>query len=278
MSGHAVIKVWRALFAAAIVLSAFALTACAGDSKELPYVERPVEGLYNEAVKQLDRENWAEAAKMFDEVERQHPYSSWARRAMLMSAFCNYQANKYDQAILSAERFIVLHPGNKDVAYAYYLKAISLYEQITDVGRDQRTTQLALASLNEVVQRFPDSEYARDARLKIDLTRDHLAGKEMAIGRYYMQRQQFVAAINRFRTVLENFQTTTHTPEALHRLTECYLAMGLTKEAQTSAAVLGYNFPGSEWYEESYALLAGQNLAPEQDEGSWISKAFSSVF
>lgn len=263
----------------AVLVLPFVLGGCASDKAAQPeYVERPVEELYNVALKQLDRENWEIAAGLFDEVERQHPYSSWARRAMLMSAFANYQANKYDQAILSAERFITLHPGNKDVAYAYYLKAISLYEQIVDVGRDQRTTELALASLNDVVQRFPNSEYARDARLKMDLTRDHLAGKEMTIGRYYLTRQQYVAAINRFRTVIERYQTTTHTPEALHRLTESYLAMGLTKEAQAAAAVLGYNFPGSEWYTDSYALLAGENLEPKADDGSWISRALSSVF
>ncbi|MBI1238414.1 MAG: outer membrane protein assembly factor BamD [Alphaproteobacteria bacterium] len=257
----------------------FGLSACSSDSdKELEYVEQPVEELYAEALKQIDLKNWEEAAKRFDEVERQHPYSSWARRGMLMSAFCYYQANKYDQAILAAERFISLHPGNKDVSYAYYLRAISYYEQIVDVGRDQRTTELALSSLTEVARRFPDSEYARDARLKIDLTRDHLAGKEMAIGRYYLTRGQYVAAINRFRTVIEKYQTTTHTPEALHRLTEAYLAMGLAKEAQASAAVLGYNFPGSEWYQDSYALLAEQDLAPEEDQGSWMSRALSSVF
>lgn len=254
------------------------LTACAGeDDEELAYVEKPVEELYNAAVDKLEAEDWVEAAKRFDEVERQHPYSSWARRAMLMSSFAYYQANKYDQAILAAERFISLHPGNKDVAYAYYLKAISLYEQIVDVGRDQRNTERALAALNEVSRRFPNTEYGRDAKLKMDLARDHLAGKEMAIGRYYLTRQNYIAAINRFRSVIEKYQTTTHTPEALHRLTECYLAMGLKKEAQASAAVLGYNFPGSEWYENSYALLAGQNLAPEKDEGSWISKAVSGV-
>ena len=268
----------RALLLIAIGMTGF-LTACAGDDddKALAYVEKPVEELYNAAVDKMESEDWVEAAKRFDEVERQHPYSSWARRAMLMSAFCYYQANKYDQSILAAERFISLHPGNKDVAYAYYLKAISLYEQIVDVGRDQRNTEKALSALNEVTRRFPNTDYGRDAKLKMDLARDHLAGKEMAIGRYYLTRQNYIAAINRFRTVIEKYQTTTHTPEALHRLTECYLAMGLKKEAQASAAVLGYNFPGSDWYQDSYTLLAGQNLAPEKDDDSWISKALSGV-
>lgn len=277
-SGSRFARGLRSALAACVVLLGAA--ACASDDgdKELEYVERPVEDIYSSALRQLDREDWEGAAKLFDEVERQHPYSSWARRAMLMSAYCYYQANKYDQAILAAERFISLHPGNKDVPYAYYLKAISLYEQIVDVGRDQRTTELALVALNDVWQRFPQSEYARDARLKIDLTMDHLAGKEMAIGRYYLRRQQTVAAINRFRTVIERYQTTSHTPEALHRLTEAYLSLGLAKEAQTAAAVLGYNYPGSPWYEESYALLAGQNLAPAEDKSSWISRAWGSVF
>jgi outer membrane protein assembly factor BamD len=267
----------RILILLAVGLSV-ALTGCAGDDdEELAYVEKPVEELYNAAVDKMEAEDWVEAAKRFDEVERQHPYSSWARRAMLMSSFCYYQANKYDQSILAAERFISLHPGNKDVAYAYYLKAISLYEQIVDVGRDQRNTEKALAALNDVTRRFPNTDYGRDAKLKMDLARDHLAGKEMAIGRYYLTRQNYIAAINRFRTVIEKYQTTTHTPEALHRLTECYLAMGLKKEAQASAAVLGYNFPGSDWYQDSFVLLTGQNLEPRKDDDSWISKALSGV-
>ena len=257
---------------------ALGLAGCAGEAPEIRYVERPVEELYNEALHQLDSENYEDAGKLFDEVERQHPYSVWARRATLMSAYCYYQASKYDQTILATDRFIQLHPGNKDVAYAYYLRAVSLYEQIVDVGRDQRTTELALDALNEVARRFPNSDYARDARLKIDLTRDHLAGKEMAIGRYYEKRGEYVAAINRFRTVIEKYQTTSHTPEALHRLVECYLAMGINKEAQTAAAVLGYNFPGSDWYLDSYALLEGQDLRPAEDKGSWISQAWHSVF
>ena len=201
----------------------------------------------------------------------------WATKAQLMSAYALYQRNKYDESLVALDRFIQLHPGNRDAPYAYYLKALNYYEQIADVGRDQRLTDKALKALEEVVRRFPESVYARDARIKIDLTRDHLAGKEMEIGRFYERSGQEVAAINRYRTVIEKFQTTTHVPEALHRLTECYLAVGLREEAQTSAAVLGHNFPGSPWYQASYALLEGVNLTPAEDQGSWISRALASV-
>jgi outer membrane protein assembly factor BamD len=262
------------------LLAAFALSlvlvACG--SKEKPYVERPVEDIYNGGMDLLTAGSWGQAAREFDEVERQHPYSAWATKAQLMAAYAHYQNNKYDDAILAAQRFTQLHPGSKDVAYAYYLIAICYYEQITDVGRDQRTTERALAALNEVVRRFPNSEYARDARLKIDLTRDHLAGKEMAIGRYYLERREYVAAINRFRAVVEQYQTTSHVPEALHRLTEAYLALGVVDEAQTAAAVLGYNYPGSDWYLDSYALLGGKDLRPEMKNKSWIGRAWSSLF
>jgi outer membrane protein assembly factor BamD len=269
----------RAVAFAALMASTFILPGCADDEKpEAEYVERPVENIYNEAWKLIDKEKWTEAAKQFDEVERQHPYSVWARRAMLMSAYCYYQSNKFDEANEAADRFIQLHPGNKDVAYAYYLKAVSLYEQIVDVGRDQQKTQAALAALQDVTQRFPGTEYARDAQLKTDLTRDHLAGKEMDVGRYYLRQGEYIAAINRFRVVVEKFQTTSHCPEALERLTEAYMALGITKEAQTAAAVLGFNYPGTNWYQDSYALLTKQDLAPREDKTSWISKAFHTVF
>ena len=225
----------------------------------------------------MDEGRYIPAAKEFDEVERQHPYSEWARRSMLMSAYANYKVNQYDEAILNAQRFISLHPGNRDVPYAYYLIGLSYYEQISDVGRDQKMTENAMAAFTELVRRFPASEYARDARLKIDLTQDHLAGKEMEIGRYYLKRHDYIAAINRFRVVVEKYQTTTHTPEALERLTEAYLALGIQTEAQTAAAILGYNYPGSEWYEDSYALLAGYGLEPVENRDSWISRAWQSV-
>jgi len=253
------------------------LAACGSDDKD-KYVERPVDELYNTAMDQLQTGNPGAAAKAFDEVERQHPYSVWARKAQLMGAYAYYQTNKYDDAIHAAKRFLELHPGNKDAAYAHYLIAISYYEQIADIGRDQRITQHALNSLQEVVDRYPGGEYARDARLKIDLALDHLAGKEMEIGRYYLGRSQHAAAINRFRTVIEKYQTTTHVPEALHRLTEAYLALGVSGEAQTAAAVLGHNFPGSPWYRDSYVLLTGENLEPAEDKQSWISRVWKSVF
>jgi len=263
---------WAALWLAALLV----LPACG--SKDPDYVERPVEELYNQAMDQLANGDTEAAASSFDEVERQHPYSVWARRAQIMGAYSYYLDNQYDEAILAAQRFIQLHPGNPDVPYAQYLVAISYYEQITDVGRDQKMTQRALDALREIVERYPETEYARDARLKLDLAHDHLAGKEMEIGRYYLKRGQYTAAINRFRVVIENYQTTTHVPEALHRLTEAYLALGVTDEAQTTAAVLGHNFPGSDWYLDSYALLTGQDLRPEEHKESWLARTWKKVF
>ncbi len=251
-------------FGAALALAA-PLAACAGDDGPAPRAEMPEtppEQIYAVALTQLDKGNWPQCAAAFDEVERQHPYSVWARRAILMSAYCHYQGNKYNDAILAADRFITLHPGNKDAPYAYYLKAVSLYEQIVDVGRDQRRTEQAMAALGELVRRFPQTDYARDARLKLDLTKDHLAGKEMAIGRWYLRRGEQLAAITRFRTVVEKYQTTSHAPEALHRLVEAYLALGVIKEAQTAAAVLGHNYPGSEWYEDSFTLMQEYGKEP----------------
>jgi outer membrane protein assembly factor BamD len=238
------------------------------------YNERPIDQIYADAWKQINAGNWDQAATQFNEVDRQHPYSVWARRAQLMSAFCSYQANKYDEAVSTADQYISLHPGSPEVSYAFYLKAISLYEQIVDVGRDQSKTQGALVALQDVVQRFPDTEYARDASLKIDLTRDHLAGKEMEIGRYYLTRGNYIGAINRFRVVVDQYQTTPQIGEALERLTEAYYSLGLDSEAQTAAAVLGANYPGTVWYQDSYNILKGRNLAPKTDQQSWIYKAF----
>ena len=266
-----------ALFGALLLGSLAAVAGCSSEP-EVPYEERPVEQIYNKAMDLLADGSYQKAAAEFDEVERQHPYSVWARRATLMSAYAHYNVNEYDDAILTAQRYISLHPGSKEVPYAYYLIALCYYEQISDVGRDQKMTENALASLTAIIQRFPQSEYARDARLKFDLTRDHLAGKEMEIGRYYLKKRDFIAAINRFRIVIENYQTTTHTPEALHRLVEAYLSLGIKPEAQTAAAILGYNYPGSDWYQDSYALLAGQGLKPEENKDSWISKAWNTVF
>ncbi|HEX4295309.1 MAG TPA: outer membrane protein assembly factor BamD [Rhizomicrobium sp.] len=255
----------------------FGANDAAKDTKDAEYVERPIDQIYAAAWKKIKSNEWEDAAKQFDEVERQHPYSVWARRAMLMSAFCYYQANKYPDAITAADAYISLHPGSHEVAYAFYLKAISLYEQIVDVGRDQTNTEAALVALQDVVQRFPDTEYARDATLKIDLTIDHIAGKEMAVGRYYLQRGDYIGAINRFRIVVEQYQRTTQIAEALERLTEAYYALGIYNEAKTAAAVLGANYPGSTWYKDSYKLLVEHNMKPHEDKGSWISKAFSKI-
>lgn len=237
------------------------VSACSSDPNK-EYRERDVSTLYNEAVGFLDEKQYRYAAGAFDEVERQHPYSEWARRGQLMSAYSYYMANKYDDAILAAERFIALHPGHKDAAYAYYLTAICYYEQISDIGRDQKLTEQALNALQEVVRRFPDSDYAKDAKLKIDLTQDHLAGKEMEIGRFYERSGEYLAAIRRFRTVVDKYQTTSHVPEALHRLVEANVALGLMTEAQQVAAVLGANYPASKWYKYSYNLLAEKKLKP----------------
>ena len=244
-------------FATALGL-ALLTTACAsggGGKKELAYVARDVSSLYTAAKTRLDQKRYREAAQLFDEVERQHPYSVWARRAQLMGAFSYYLARDYGESISSAQRFLAVHPGNKDAPYAYYLIALDYYEQISDVTRDQKITQQALDSLGELVRRYPNTPYAADARLKIDLVNDHLAGKEMEVGRFYQRRAQWLAAAIRFRKVVDDYQTTTHTPEALHRLTESYLALGIRDEAKKAAAVLGANYPGSIWYQRAYKLM-----------------------
>jgi outer membrane protein assembly factor BamD len=248
------------------------------------YVDEPVAELYNRGADLLDRGRYAMALAAFEEVERQHPYSSWARRSMLMEAFTHYQANDYDDAIEDAQRFIALHPGNESAPYAYYLVAVSQFERILDVGRDQGTTERALTALNDVVRRYPESAYARDARLKLDMVYDQLAGKEMEVGRFYLMRDQELAAVNRFRTVIENpnYQRTSHVPEALHRLVEAYLTMGMTEEAQRSAAILGHNYPGNEWYERSYQLMTESGVAPvateEAERRGWFGRTFGAVF
>jgi outer membrane protein assembly factor BamD len=254
----------RLACAAAGLVLAMALAACTKEKDD--YLDRPVEQIYNSAVDLLTERSYLLAAKQFDEVERQHPYSVWATKAQLMSAYAYYQANKYDDAVVALDRFIQLNPSNRDVGYAYYLKALCYYEQITDVQRDAKTTELALKGLEEVITRFPDSIYGRDARLKIDLTHDHLAGKEMEVGRFYLGRSQYLGALNRFKYVVDHYQTTSHVPEALHRMIECYLALGLKDEASRTAAVLGYNYPGSEWYADSYSLVQTGKLTGESAE------------
>ena len=243
------------LLACAVVIPA---AGCARNktSADTAYIARDVNTLYALAKERLDKQRYPEAAAIFDEVERQHPYSVWARRAQMMSAFSYYMAQKYPEAISSAQRFLTIHPGNKDAPYAHYLIAMSHYQQIEDVTRDQASTQLAANAFGELMRRYPESRYASDARLKLDLINDHLAGKEMEIGRFYQRSGKWLAATLRFREVVEKYQTTNHTPEALERLVECYLALGIPQEAQKAAAVLGRNYPGSEWYHRSYTLIA----------------------
>lgn len=221
-----------------------------------------MELLYATGADRLDRRQWAQALDYFQEVERQHPYSEWSRRAILMQAYAHYQSNDYIEAIGDADRFIQLYPGTPQAAYAHYIKAICYFEQIVDVGRDQAATGQALDNLRAVVQRYPASEYARDARLKIDMVNDQLAGKEMTVGRWYLRQGDALAAIGRFRNVVERFQTTSHAPEALYRLVEAYLTMGLIEEAKRNGAVLGYNYPGDVWYRDAYRLLNDRGLRP----------------
>lgn len=244
---------------------------------------RTPEELYGNGIDALNQKRYETAVQQFDAVEQNYPYSSWAVNAQLMNGYTRYTQNKYVEAIGALDRFIQLHPTNPNVAYAYYLRALSYYEQIADIQRDQKGTEVAMSALQDVVNRFPDSAYARDSRLKIDLCRDHLAGKEMEIGRFYQNQNLLTAAIGRFQRVVDDYQTTNHTPEALHRLTEIYLRLGLTTEARRTAAVLGYNYPGSPWYEDSYKNLADNSMAAPYTgtapkTGGFFSRTFGSLF
>lgn len=253
-------------------------TAC---SEKTPYVEQPATDLYLKGYESLVKNDYKEAAASFDEVERQHPYSEWATRGQLMSAYTNYLNGDYDKAIGTLNAFIQLHPGYKHIDYANYLKGLCFYDRILAVTRDQKNTFEALNALQTVAKKFPDTKYGRDSQLKMDLVYDHLAGKEMDVGRYYMRQGLYIAAINRFQTVIDAYQRTTHVPEALYRLVECYLSVGLRKEAQTVAVVLGHNFPGSEWYSDCYLLLKGEDLRPEwikMEEGSWVERLINIKF
>ena len=246
------------LLTAAAVLP---LVGCAHGkgAKDTAYVARDVSSLYTAAKRSMDRGDYEQSAKLFDEVERQHPYSVWARRAQLMSAFNYYLARKYTEAVSSAQRFVTIHPGNAEAPYAQYLIGMSYYQQIDDVNRDQSNTQQAADAFNDLIRRYPDTRYAADARVKLDLIKDHLAGKEMEIGRFYQRSGQWLAATYRFRTVVDQYQTTSGTPEALERLVECYLALGVPQEAQKAAAVLGRNYPETYWYRQSLKLLGQEN-------------------
>ena len=259
-----------------LMLAGAALSACAwfGD-KDLPLSDDPPDRLYNEGLYLLNsKHDFQGAAKKFEEVDRQHPYSEWARKSLIMTAYAYYEGRQYDEAIVSAKRYVTLHPGSPDAAYAQYLIGSSYFEQIPDITRDQLGTERALAALDEVVRKFPTSEYAASAKRKIDITKDQLAGKEMTIGRYYLEKRDYTGAINRFKVVVTQYQTTRHVEEALMRLTEVYMTLGIVDEAQTAAAVLGHNFPDSPWYQDAFRLVKSGGLEPHETQGSWISKAF----
>jgi outer membrane protein assembly factor BamD len=247
-------------------------------SKDDTFVEEPADKLYNEGLYLMNQNKDPKAAaKKFEEVDRQHPYSDWARKSLLMSSYAAYEAGDYDTCIGSATRYVTLHPGSPDAAYAQYLIAASHYDQIPDISRDQGRTEKAMAALEEVVRKYPTSEYATSAKKKLEGARDQLAGKEMAIGRFYMDKRDYTAAINRFKTVVTQYQTTRHVEEALARLTEAYMSIGIVGEAQTAAAVLGHNFPDSKWYKDAYNLVKSGGLEPSENKGSYISRAFKKI-
>ncbi|MDQ0315325.1 outer membrane protein assembly factor BamD [Amorphus orientalis] len=260
------------------LLAVLFLAACSSDdADQLAFQDVPADQLYNEALVLMNDGSYREAIVKLRELDRLHPYTEYARRAMVMLAFSNYSTGRYDEAINSARRYLALYPGHKDAAYAQYIIGNSYFRQIPDVTRDQEMTQKALAAMDELVRNYPDSEYATDARRKIQVTRDQLAGKEMDVGRYYLQRDDYLAAINRFRTVVEQYQDTRHIEEALFRLTEAYYALGIVPEAQTAAAVLGHNFPDSQWYKDAYSLLKEGGYEPSENRKSWISRAFDGI-
>jgi len=261
--------------ALALALMAAALAACAFLEGEKVVPDEPADKLYNEGLYLLNqKKDFKEAAKKFEEVDRQHPYSEWARKSLIMTAYAYYEAGAYDDSVNAARRYITLHPGSPDAAYAYFLIGSSSFDQIAEVSRDQERTERAVASLEEVIRKYPNSEYAVGARRKIEIARDQLAGKEMEIGRYYMKKRDYTGAINRFKVVVTRYQRTRHVEEALLRLTEAYMTLGIVDEAQTSAAVLGHNFPDSSWYKDAYNLVQSKGLEPSENKGSWISKAF----
>lgn len=258
---------------------ALALGACSmfGD-KDVNIPDDPADKLYNEGLYLLQqKKDYKAAAKKFEEVDRQHPYSEWARRALLMSAYAYYEGRDYDETVNAAKRYVTLHPGSPDAAYAQYLIGSAYFDEIPDITRDQARTEKALAALDEVARKYPTTEYAASAKKKMEMARDNLAGKEMEIGRYYLKKKDYVGAINRFKVVVTKYQTTRHVEEALMRLTEAYMSLGIVQEAQTAAAVLGHNFPDSPWYKDAYNLVKSGGVAPSENEGSWISKAFKKL-
>jgi outer membrane protein assembly factor BamD len=266
----------------AVVLLGLSLGACAGwnpfAAKDDTPPDQPADRLYNEGLYYLNaKKEPKEAVKKFEEVDRQHPYSEWARKSLIMAAYGYYQSGQYEECVTASKRYISLHPGSSDAAYAQYLIGASYYDQIPDITRDQAGTERAVNALEEVARKFPNSEYAGSAKKKLEIARDQLAGKEMTTGRYYQEKRDYTAAINRFKVVVTHYQTTRHVEEALMRLTETYMSLGIVGEAQTAAAVLGHNFPDSPWYKDAYSLVRSGGLEPREDAGSWISKAFKKI-
>ena len=271
-------QVVRVAFRAAVVAAPMLAAGCLGKEDDIDlatYVEQtdPADALYNQGLANLNAGRLKEAAKKFEAVDRQHPYSEYARKSLVMGAFTNYRQGNYDEAVASANRYLQLYPSSEDAAYAQYIIGLAYFRQIKDVTQDQKESRRAIEAMEAVEQRWPDSEYVEDARAKIRFARDQLAGKEMQIGRYYLERREFIGAAKRFRNVVENYSNTRHVEEALARLTETYYAMGLTSEAQTAAAVLGHNYPDSPWYKDSYKLLQSGGLEPRENTGSWLSRA-----
>jgi outer membrane protein assembly factor BamD len=276
----------RLRLAASLIVLALPLSGCGTGAlwdkfmakDESAFADEPADKLYNEGLYLMNqRKDNKAATKKFEEVDRQHPYSDWARKSLLMSAYSSYQQGDYDSCIGAATRYVTLHPGSPDAAYAQYLIAASHYDQIPDISRDQGRTEKAMAALEEVIRKYPTSEYAVSAKAKLEGARDQLAGKEMEIGRYNQQKRNFIGAINRFKTVVTQYQTTRHVEEALYRLTEAYMSIGIVAEAQTAAAVLGHNFPDSKWYKDAYNLVKSGGLEPSENQGSWMSRAFKKV-
>ncbi|WP_415454356.1 outer membrane protein assembly factor BamD [Azorhizobium caulinodans] len=266
----------RAAALLGVVLVSATLAGCAND-KDVMAPDEPAEKIYNEGLTLLNKGDLDGAAKRFEDIDKTHPYSEWARKALLMDTYVYYEAGKYDDAISAGKRYLALHPGSQDAPYVSYLVASSLYDSIPDISRDQRRTRQALDALDDVIRKYPNTEYAAGAKRKVEVARDQLAGKEMLIGRYYLEQRNYTGAINRFKVVITQYQTTRQTEEALFRITEAYMALGIVNEAQTAAAVLGYNYPDSQWYKDAFKLVQSKGLLPQENKASWISQAFKKL-
>lgn len=265
--------------AAVLVLlgGATVLVGCSSDEPLEPFVEIPAEQSYNAGIAYLQQGDYGNATKKFEEVDQQHPYSEWARKSLIMTTYTNYTRGNFTEAITQGKRYLTLYPGSEDAAYAQWMIAQSYFNQMPDITRDQKQTEQAMQAMQELVDRYPDSPYAAEGRKRLDIAKDQLAGKEMEVGRFYLNRDQYIGAINRFKVVVQQYQTTRHIEEALERLTEAYYAMGIVDEAQTAAAVLGHNYPDSRWYKDAYKLLSTNGLEPRENTQSWISKAFKAA-